>query len=158
AAEGGNPVIPLVELLRAAIGQPAGQQVHVGATSQDILDTAAMLVVQRALGPLRADLAAAAETAAGLAKAHRSTPLTGRTLMQAARPIAFGWEACGWMAALDAGVAALEELRDGSTLAAQLGGPVGTLAAFGEEGPGVRAAYAKRLGLAVPPITWHTER
>src|SRR4051812_13228280 len=157
AAEGGNPVIPLVDLLRDAVGH-AAEHVHWGATSQDILDTASMLVVQRALGPLVSDVSAAADICAGLARANRSTPMTGRTLMQAARPITFGWEACAWMGALDAGAAALSDLRGGSTLAVQRGGPVGTLADFGDAGPNLVAAFADRLGLAAPPVTWHTER
>jgi 3-carboxy-cis,cis-muconate cycloisomerase len=158
AGDGGNPVIPLVSLLRDAVGGPAAERVHWGATSQDILDTASMLVVRRALDPITSDLHAAAEATAGLARTHRTTPMTGRTLMQAALPITFGWEACGWLAALDAGVDALGALRDSDALAVQLGGPVGILADFGDAGPGVVEAFARRLGLAAPTITWHTER
>ena len=78
--------------------------------------------------------------------------------MQAALPITFGWEAVGWTGALDAGVAGARSVDDGATLAVQLGGPVGTLAEFGEAGPRLVEAYAARLGLAAPPMTWHTER
>ncbi|HUK62433.1 MAG TPA: lyase family protein, partial [Dongiaceae bacterium] len=93
-----------------------------------------------------------------LAREHRATPMSGRTLMQPARPITFGWEAATWMGALDAARTALEALRHGDVLAVQLGGPVGTLADFDDAAPRLVAAYARRLELAVPGMTWHTER
>lgn len=157
AAGGGNPVIPLVEALRAAVGPELAPHVHRGATSQDIMDTAAMLMVQRASVPLLADLRAAAHAAALLAAHHRETPMAGRTLMQQALPITFGWEACGWMSGLDAAVSGVERLA-GDVLAVQLGGPVGTLADFGDAAPAVVRAFAVALGLAEPLTAWHTER
>src|SRR6185503_3637200 len=107
----GNPVLPLVELLREATGD-VGQFVHRGATTQDVLDTAAMLVAHRALGPLLADLAAAAGAAAGLARAHRDTPMAGRTLGQYALPVTAGFVAAGWLVALDEAAARLAAVRD----------------------------------------------
>ncbi len=157
AADGGTPVIPLVAALRAAVGPAAAPWVHHGATSQDILDTAAMLVVRRAAVPLSDDLTAAADAAARLAAEHRDTPMAGRTLMQQALPITFGWEAAGWMAALDAAASAIDDMAAHS-LAAQLGGPVGTLVDFGAAGPRLVEAFADILGLPAPTGTWHTER
>jgi 3-carboxy-cis,cis-muconate cycloisomerase len=151
AAESGNPVVPLVEALREQLDGPAAEEVHRGATSQDILDTAAMLVVRAAREPLLDDLGAAADAAAALAREHRATPMTGRTLLQRAVPITFGLKAAGWATALDAVGARLRALP----LAAQLGGPAGTLDGLGPE---VLARFAAELGLAEPVLPWHTDR
>jgi 3-carboxy-cis,cis-muconate cycloisomerase len=134
----------------------AGAGVHRGATSQDILDTAAMLVARRALEAFGADLAGAAGAAAGLARAHRSLPMAGRTLLQHAVPVTFGLVAAGWLGALDAAAARLDAAE--AELAVQLGGASGTLAALGEDGPAVLAAFARELGLAEPTLPWHTDR
>ena len=147
AAASGNPVVPLVEALR----EQAGPEVHRGATSQDILDTATMLVVRDALVPLREDLAAAADAAARLAADHRATPIMGRTLLQQAVPTTFGLKAAGWMSGLDAAGRRLAAFRP----AAQLGGPAGTLDGLG---PQVLARFATSLGLDEPVLPWHTER
>jgi 3-carboxy-cis,cis-muconate cycloisomerase len=157
AAGAGNPVVPLKAALTAAVEGPAAAHVHRGATSQDILDTAAMLVTARALDPLLDDLVAAREAAAELARAHRDTPLAGRTLLQQAVPVTFGLKAAGWMAGLEDARRWLNELRV-ERLAAQLGGAAGTLASLGEAGPAVAEAYAEALGLPEPVLPWHTLR
>ncbi|MFI6208199.1 3-carboxy-cis,cis-muconate cycloisomerase [Streptomyces sp. NPDC051041] len=160
ARAGGNPVIPLVADLTAAVGEEHGPYVHRGATSQDILDTAAMLVAARTLDLVLADLARTERALARLAAGHRDTALPGRTLTQHAVPTTFGLKAAGWRSlVLDA--------RDRVTavrgaLPAQLGGAAGTLAAFaayGADDPlALPAAYARELGLAAPPLPWHTLR
>ena len=147
AAGSGNPVVPLV----AALRELAGPEVHRGATSQDILDTAAMLVVRDALAPLREDLGAAADAAAALAAEHRATPMIGRTLLQQALPTSFGLKAAGWMLGLDVAGGRLREFRP----VAQLAGPAGTLDGIGPE---VLERYCEALGLAAPLLPWHTER
>jgi 3-carboxy-cis,cis-muconate cycloisomerase len=157
AASGGNPVIPLVRALSRAVPGPAGAAVHTGATSQDILDSAAMLVAHRALGPLLDDLAGAATAAADLAAAHRDTALAGRTLLQQALPVTFGFKAAGWLVALDEAAARLGEVRR-TRLAVQLGGAVGTLASLGDAGTEVLSGLARELGLAEPVLPWHTVR
>jgi 3-carboxy-cis,cis-muconate cycloisomerase len=157
AAGMGNPAGPLVKALTATVEGPAAGHVHRGATSQDVLDTAAMLVARRALDPLLADLAGAAEAAARLAEAHRDTPMAGRTLLQQAVPVTFGLKAAGWMTALDESGARLAELRD-TRLAVQLGGAAGTLASLGDAGPEVLARLAAELGLQEPVMSWHTLR
>jgi 3-carboxy-cis,cis-muconate cycloisomerase len=157
AAGIGNPVGPLVKALTAAVEGPAAGHVHRGATSQDILDTAAMLVARRALEPLLEDLAGAEAAALRLAAQHRDTPMAGRTLLQQAVPITFGLAAAGWATGLADARARLADLRD-TRLAAQLGGAAGTLASLGEAGPAVAAAYARELGLAEPLLPWHTLR
>jgi 3-carboxy-cis,cis-muconate cycloisomerase len=157
AAVSANPVVPLVGALRERVGPEAAGDVHRGATSQDILDSAAMLIANRALGPLLDDLRCAADAAATLAERHRATPMAGRTLLQQALPTTFGLKAAGWMTALDAAAARLDAVRR-ERLAVQLGGGAGTLAAFGDRGPELVAALARELGLAEPVLPWHTDR
>lgn len=157
AAEAGNPVLALVGALRAEVGQAAAGYVHFGATSQDILDTAAMLVAARALAPLLADLDAAAQATAGLARRYRDSPMAGRTLLQQAMPVTFGLKAARWLVALHEAADALAGLR-ASRLAVQLGGATGTLAGYGDAGPALVAGFAAELGLAAPTLPWHTDR
>ena len=158
AAESGNPVVPLVLALRTAVDDPsAAAEVHRGATSQDILDSAAMLVAHRALGPLLEDLIAAASSAAAMAAGHRDTVMAGRTLLQHALPTTFGCKAAGWTLALDEAAERLDVVRR-TRLAAQLGGAVGTLSSLGDDGIAVLHAFAEELGLAEPAIAWHTDR
>jgi 3-carboxy-cis,cis-muconate cycloisomerase len=150
----GNPVVPLVQALRELVGGDAARFVHVGATSQDVLDSAAMLVAQRALGPVQTQLDAVVEACAGLARDHRATAMAGRTLLQRAVPVTFGLKAAGWLVGVVDARARLREVR----LTAQLGGPAGTLAALGDRAPAVHAAFAARLGLDEPPLPWHGAR
>ncbi|MFM9370033.1 lyase family protein [Streptomyces sp. Da 82-17] len=139
ARAGGNPVIPLVADLTATVPEDAREYVHRGATSQDILDTAAMLVASRAIDLILPELDHAATELARLAAAHRDTPMPGRTLTQHAVPTTFGLKAAGWRALILDARDRLTAVRD--ALPAQLGGAAGTLAAFGAfpgpaEGPG----------------------
>jgi 3-carboxy-cis,cis-muconate cycloisomerase len=154
AASVGNPAEPLVRALRARVGESAADDVHRGATSQDIVDSAAILVARRALEPVLGDLGGAADAAARLASEHRDTVMIGRTLMQQAVPTTFGLKAAGWLVALDESVARLRDVR----LAAQLGGAAGTLAALGDAGPAVLGRFARELGLDEPVVPWHTDR
>jgi 3-carboxy-cis,cis-muconate cycloisomerase len=147
----GNPVVPLVDALRDAVGGEAARWVHFGATSQDVLDSAAMLVTRRALGPVLAELDGVAAQCAALAREHRGTVMAGRTLLQQAVPVTFGLKAAGWLIGVADARARLRAFRP----AAQLGGAAGTLAALG---PAVLAALAARLELAEPPLPWHAER
>ena len=157
AAQGravGNPAEPLVRALRAAVGGEASRFVHFGATSQDIVDTAAMLVAVRALDLIHAELDGALAACADLARCHRSTPAAARTLLQQAVPTTFGARAAGWLVAL---LEARRGLR-GLELAAQLGGAAGTLAPLGDAGPEVLQLYAAELDLAEPVVPWHADR
>ncbi|WBB75929.1 3-carboxy-cis,cis-muconate cycloisomerase [Micromonospora sp. WMMD1128] len=156
AEAAGNPVVPLVRELTAAVPEHARAWVHAGATSQDVLDTALVLATVRALGPLSGHLDAAVDAAAGLADTHRDTVMVGRTLGQQAAPTTFGLKAAGWLTGL---VEARDRLRQaGAAQPAQLGGAVGTLAAFGPAGPDVAERFAARLGLPGSPLPWHTRR
>ncbi len=156
AADAGNPVPPLVRVLQDAVGERDAVAVHPGATSQDVLDTALVLLARRAMDSIDADLAAAAESAAGLATRHRDDVVMGRTLMQQALPTTLGLKAAGWLAGLDGARVRLAEVRAG--LPVQYGGAVGTLAASGGSGVALRSALAAELELADPPFAWHTVR
>jgi 3-carboxy-cis,cis-muconate cycloisomerase len=131
--------------------------VHLGATSQDILDTALQLLARRALEPIVQYLDHAGDAAAELATAHRDSPMVARTLGQPALPSTFGLRAAGWLTALGTTAARLAEVRN-SELAVQLGGAAGSLSAYGDTGPQVAARLAAELGLIDPGLPWHTER
>ncbi|WP_267892915.1 lyase family protein, partial [Streptomyces scabiei] len=128
ARGGGNPVIPLVADLTEAVGDPYGPYVHRGATSQDIMDTATMLVAARTLDLILADLGRTESALAALAAAHRDTVMPGRTLTQHAVPTTFGLKAAGWRSLVLDARDRLAVVR--ASLPAQLGGAAGTLAAF----------------------------
>jgi 3-carboxy-cis,cis-muconate cycloisomerase len=180
ARAGGNPVIPLVDDLAAAVSARAAPYVHRGATSQDIVDTALMLVAARSLAVLGDDLRETAEALERLAARHRGTPMAGRTLTQHAVPTTFGLKAAGWRALVLDAAERLAAVR----LPAQLGGAAGTLAAFGAVNPDpvnsdpdtggegcvghppltpltpltLVDAFAAELGLAAPDLPWHCLR
>jgi 3-carboxy-cis,cis-muconate cycloisomerase len=153
----GNPAEPLVRELRAAVGDEAADFVHLGATSQDIVDTAAMLVSYRAVGLVLAELERLAHGCAELARAHRSTPMAARTLLQQAVPTTFGLKSAGWLVAVLDARGRLEAVRD-ERLAVQLGGAAGTLAALGDQALEIVHLFALELDLAEPPLPWHTNR
>jgi 3-carboxy-cis,cis-muconate cycloisomerase len=153
----GNPAEPLVRRLRDVVGGKSAQYVHWGATSQDVVDTAAMLVAARTLDSLLGVLDDISESCASLAKAHRSTPMAGRTLLQQAVPITFGLTAAGWLVSVREARSVLARVRV-ERLAVQLGGAAGTLAPLGERGPEVMRRFAEHLGLRGPTIPWHTDR
>jgi 3-carboxy-cis,cis-muconate cycloisomerase len=157
AALTGNPVPALVRALTAMVPDFAAPAVHRGATSQDIIDTAAMLMARRVIESAGTDLAAAAAAAARLAREHAGTVMAGRTLLQQAVPVTFGLVAAGWLTAIDEARGRLDAIRR-DRLAVQFGGAAGTLAALDEAGPAVAARFAAELGLAVPVLPWHTDR
>jgi len=150
----GNPVVPLVRALREQVGDPHARAVHWGATSQDIVDSAAMLVAQRARAIVGAELDGVATACAALVRRHRDTPMVARTLLQQAVPTTFGYKAAGWLSGILDSRARLSTL----SLPVQLGGAAGTLAPFGDRGPELLHAYADELGLAKPQVPWHTAR
>ena len=153
----GNPAEPLVRELRTAVGTDAAEYVHLGATSQDIVDTAAMLVSQHAAALVLAELDRLANGCAELARTHRSTPMAARTLLQQAVPTTFGLKAAGWLVAVLEARRRLTAVRD-ERLAAQLGGAAGTLAALGDDALEIVRLYAQELGLVEPVLPWHANR
>ncbi|CAL9286548.1 3-carboxy-cis,cis-muconate cycloisomerase [Streptomyces sp. SudanB52_2052] len=160
ARAGGNPVIPLVADLTQAVGDAYGPYVHRGATSQDIMDTATMLVAARTLEPVLADLGRTARALSRLAAEHRDTAMPGRTLTQHAVPTTFGLKAAGWRSLVLDARDRVRSVRE--SLPVQLGGAAGTLAAFGAYGAddptALPVAYARELGLRAPDLPWHTLR
>ncbi len=155
--DAGNPVTPLVRRLVAAVDEDADPWVHWGATSQDVLDTAAMLVARAALELVESDLGRAGTAAAELAERHCTTLMVGRTLLQHAVPVTFGFTVAGWLSAVDDARRRVREVRT-SRLAVQLGGAAGTLAPFEDRGIEVTKGFARRLGLGVPTLPWFTDR
>ena len=145
----GNPVEPLVRALRER-----APHAHWGATSQDVMDTAAALVARDATRLIAAELDGVAGACADLAARHRVTVMAARTLLQQAVPTTFGLKAAGWLV----GVAHARERVAAARLPAQLGGAAGTLAALGDRGMAVLRAYAEELDLPEPVLPWHTRR
>ena len=159
-AHAGTPVIPLVKALRAHVAKhdsPASDYVHFGTTSQDVMDTAMVLLTRDAIERLSETLGTAIIQARRLALAHRNTPMLARTLMQAAGVTTFGYKAAQWCLALAQGQQRLLATAR-SALAVSLGGAVGNLAAYKDQGAQVRAELAKRLELHDPGATWHARR
>jgi 3-carboxy-cis,cis-muconate cycloisomerase len=156
----GNPVPPLVRVLTEAVSEvseEAARYVHKGATSQDILDTAAMLLTKRVLGLILTEADAIAAGLAALAETHRDTPIAARTLLQQALPTTFGLKAAGWLVSVLEARRLLLEVR-AKRLAVQLGGAAGTLASLGDSGTEVLREFARELELAEPAVPWHTDR
>jgi 3-carboxy-cis,cis-muconate cycloisomerase len=156
----GNPVPPLVRALTEAVSevsQDAAGHVHKGATSQDIMDTAAMLVCRHTLGLILTEVEGIAAACASLADTHRDTLMPGRTLLQQALPTTFGKKAAGWLVSVLEVRGRLLAVRE-TKLAVQLGGAAGTLASVGPTGTQVLGEFAQELDLAEPVVPWHTDR
>jgi 3-carboxy-cis,cis-muconate cycloisomerase len=160
AAHAGTLAIPLVETLRglvARIDPAAAASVHRGATSQDVADTALMLQAKAGVALLVGDLLRLRTDLAALAQAHAATPMLGRTLLQAAQPITFGFKLAGWLSGLDAAAARLS--REAATaLSLQFGGAAGTRAGLAGKGDAIAGRMAATLGLANPVLPWHAQR
>lgn len=152
----GYPILPLVHQLVELCGD-AGRYVHWGATTQDIMDTANVLQVRAALDLLDADLRALRAILAELASKYRDAPMAGRTHLQHALPVTFGYKAAIWLAMFDRHQERVAELRK-RVLVVQFAGAAGTLASLGEQGFAVQQALADELGLGVPVISWHAAR
>ncbi len=153
----GYPILPLVEQLSEHLPDGLGQYVHWGATTQDIMDTADVLQIREALTLVAADLDDIAAALRQLAETHIETPMPGRTHLQHALPISFGYKAAVWLSALLRHQQRLTELR-GRVEVVSFSGAAGTLASLGQQGLATQAALAAELGLGVPSITWHTVR
>ena len=152
----GYPILGLVRQLSARLGE-AGRYVHWGATTQDIMDTATVLQIRSALQIVERDMAAVAAALVKLADKFRDTPMPGRTHLQQALPITFGYKCAIWLSMMDRHAERLRGLKP-RVLVAQLGGAAGTLASLGDKGLAVRREYARELKLGDPPITWHVAR
>lgn len=154
----GYPILPLVEQLSEWAEDGLGQWCHWGATTQDIMDTADVLQIREGLNLVSAELDAVADALARLAREHAALPMAGRTHLQHALPISFGYKAATWLSGIDRHRARLTELRPRVEVVS-FSGAAGTLASLGaENGLKTQAALARELGLGVPDITWHTIR
>ena len=152
----GYPILPLVHQLVKMCGE-AGRYVHWGATTQDIMDTAVVLQLRDALVVVDEDIAALRRILAGLAERHRDTLMAGRTHLQQALPVTFGYKVAIWLAMFDRHAERLEQLRP-RVLVGQFAGAAGTLASLGDRGLDVQQALMEELGLGVPAATWHVAR
>jgi 3-carboxy-cis,cis-muconate cycloisomerase len=160
ATRSGNLAIPLVKALTAAVARTdpgAARYVHWGATSQDVIDTAAMLMLRAAIDALLSDIHRAIAGFAVMARTHRHTAMVGRTWLQHALPIPFGLKLAEYASALDRSRTRLRRLRS-EALALQFGGAAGTLAALGDHGLRVAEKLAEELDLPLPEAPWHTHR
>lgn len=153
----GYPILPLVEQLSTWAPDGLGQYCHWGATTQDIMDTADVLQVRAGLDIVEEYLERIATALAKLAEEYADTPMAGRTHLQHALPISFGFKAATWLSAIDRHRIRLGELR-GRVEVVEFSGAAGTLASLSGNGLATQAALAEELGLAVPDITWHTIR
>jgi 3-carboxy-cis,cis-muconate cycloisomerase len=156
----GTLAVPLVKELTRLVAETdseASTLVHWGSTSQDVQDSAMVLVTRAALRLLDADLATLCGHLQKLVEAHLATPVLARTLLQPAQVTGFGFKVAGWLAPLVRSRARLREAAAGA-LQLQLGGAVGTLAVMGERGPAVAHRVAQMLDLKTPAATWHTQR
>lgn len=152
----GYPILPLVEQLAPLAGE-AGKYLHWGATTQDIMDTATVLQLRQGLDVVCRQVDAVRGDLAALARLHRDTPMAGRTHLQHALPVTFGYKAAVWLSAFDRHAERLQEIRP-RLLVVQFSGASGTLASLGERGLDVQAAIAEELSLGQPAITWHSIR
>jgi 3-carboxy-cis,cis-muconate cycloisomerase len=156
-AVAGVPTIPFVRAVQSRLPPRMERFFHKGATTQDVIDTSLVLQTREALDLVEIDLIAILEGLSHLADAHRATPCAGRTYGQHAAPVTFGYKVAAWLSGISDAAAHLPRLRE-RVLVASLGGPVGTLAAMGEEGPAVLEAFARELRLGVAPMAWHALR
>jgi len=159
-ATAGNSAIPLVKALGkqiAAQNAEAERYVHLGATSQDVMDSGLVLQLRRALELIENDLAQLGQILATQAERYVATPLAGRTWLQHATPVTLGMKIAGWLGAVTRSRQRLAELKP-RLLVLQFGGASGTLAALGEQAMPIAQALAEELQLTLPEQPWHTQR
>lgn len=152
----GYPIIGIVHQMAKQCGE-AGRFVHWGATTQDIMDTATVLQIREALALVEADLAALDVTLTALSAKYRNTVMAGRTHLQHALPITFGFKTAVWLSMIRRNRERLSQLKP-RVLVVQFSGAAGTLASLGADGLKVQEALAAELSLGVPDITWHAAR
>ncbi len=153
----GYPILPVVQQLVAKCRDGLGEWCHWGATTQDITDTATVMAIRDALVLVEADLHAIAGSLAGLAAKYRDTPMAGRSNLQQATPITFGYKCAVLLAGFQRHLQRLKEIRP-RALVGEFGGATGTLASLGADGLKVQQALMEELGLGQPEIAWHTMR
>src|ERR1700676_1913741 len=153
----GYPVLPVVQQLVALCRDSLGEWCHWGATTQDITDSATVMQIREALVLVEAEIVGISDALAGLAEKYRDTPMAGRSNLQQAVPITFGYKMATILAAFDRHKQRLRELR-ARVMVFEFGGAAGTLSSLGKDGLKVQVELAKELDLAQPEIAWHTVR
>ncbi|MBU6498984.1 MAG: 3-carboxy-cis,cis-muconate cycloisomerase [Rhodospirillales bacterium] len=153
----GYPVLGVVSQLNALCRDKLGEYCHWGATTQDITDTATVLQIREALALVESDLAGMSAALAALARRHRDTPMVGRSNLQQAVPVTFGYKVAGLLAAVERHRERLAQLRP-RVLMGEFAGAAGTLASLEHGAMETQAALMAELGLAQPLIAWHTVR
>lgn len=156
----GNAAIPLIKHLTQAVKKhdvEAAKYVHLGATSQDVIDTAMVLQIQKAFDFFEKNIKILQKHLIYLTKTHRNTLMTGRTLLQQARPITFGLKTACWLDGIHRSLERLQECKK-RVLVLQLGGAVGSLAGMDGKGLEVFQKMSEMLGLHTPSVSWHTQR
>src|SRR3954451_16879005 len=153
----GYPILGVVQQIVAICDKGLGEWCHWGATTQDITDTATVMQIRQALDLVEADMQAVAAALADQALRHRDTPIAGRSNLQQAVPLTFGFKCACLLAAMQRHRERLKQMRP-RVLAGEFGGAVGTLASIGAQGLAVQEGLMKELGLAQPEIAWHTVR
>jgi 3-carboxy-cis,cis-muconate cycloisomerase len=152
----GYPILPLVEQLSTMCGE-AGRYVHWGATTQDIMDTAVVLQIKAAFELIAGEIEDLRSILQELAQTYQHTAMAGRTHLQHALPITFGYKCAIWLAMFDRHAQRLQQMRS-RVLVGEFAGAAGTLASLGDKGLEVQAEMMQLLGLAVPQTTWHVAR
>lgn len=152
-----HPIVPLIRVLAEACDGDAGEYVHWGATTQDIMDTANVLQIKAAIAILERRLDTLTVVLADLAEEYRDTVMAGRTHGQQALPITFGFKVAVWLAEVERHRERLQQCKP-RVLVGQFGGAVGTLASVPEQGLEIQSRMMHLLGLGTPPVAWHTAR
>lgn len=152
----GYPILPLVHQLSEAAGA-AGRYVHWGATTQDIMDTATVLQLRAALGIVARDLRELRDILAAMARKYRDTPMAGRTHLQQALPVTFGYKAAVWLSSVDRHIERIAQALP-RILLGEFAGAAGTLASIGDGGLEMQRLFCEELGLRQPSMTWHVAR
>jgi len=153
----GYPILGVVQQIVDLCADGLGEWCHWGATTQDITDTAAIMQIRAALELVEKDMEATAAALADLSRRYRDTPMAGRSNLQQAVPLTFGFKTAALLAAMQRHRERLAQLRP-RVLVGEFGGAVGTLASLGADGLKVQAAMMDELGLGQPDIAWHTVR
>lgn len=152
-----HPIVPLLRAMKPLCKDNAGEYIHWGATTQDIVDTGTMLQIRDALDVIEADCKTLHANVSALASRYRSQTMVGRSHGQQALPITFGFKAAVWTEEIRRSLDRIREMKP-RVLVGQFSGAVGTLAALGKDGIAVQEALFKELGLGTPRITWHVSR
>ena len=156
-SETAHPIVPAIRALEEICEGGAGEFIHYGATTQDIMDTGLILQIKKAWPLLKRDLEAARDALKVLAKKYRSTPMVGRTHGQQALPLTFGYKCAVWVDELNRHLERQSEAEP-RILSGNITGAVGTMAAFGGKGQETQREALQYLGLTVPNICWHSSR